>query len=249
MPTNRNSSNAEVDHIPNGHAAAAAWEFAPPPKARRAGPRGRGSVSSGHRQSSEEEPVLRTLILCAAALAAAMAVTPAAAEVAIERLIEDAGLREAPVPSRELEGWRPPQKLVVRDSGDLVAALSEEFPGVRFVAAPSQADAVAAAGDADAVIGWCDEELAAGATVVLHELGGERVRGSHQSTQNNYIGDLGRAHRVGHLAIGDAAGLVNPMNGEGIDYGLESGMLAADLFIEDPASATERYDELIGGAL
>ncbi|MCH9837856.1 geranylgeranyl reductase family protein, partial [bacterium] len=35
----------------------------------------------------------------------------------------------------------------------------------------------------------------------------------------------------GWVAIGDAAGLVNPMNGEGIDYGLESGMLAAELFV------------------
>ncbi len=50
----------------------------------------------------------------------------------------------------------------------------------------------------------------------------------------------------GWVAIGDAAGLVNPMNGEGIDYGLESGMLAADLFIENPATAPERYDELVG---
>ena len=53
-------------------------------------------------------------------------------------------------------------------------------------------------------------------------------------------------HGPGWVAIGDAAGLVNPMNGEGIDYGLESGMLAADLFCEDPATAPERYDELIG---
>ncbi len=36
------------------------------------------------------------------------------------------------------------------------------------------------------------------------------------------------------------------MNGEGIDYGLESGMLAADLFVADPATAPERYDVLIG---
>lgn len=50
----------------------------------------------------------------------------------------------------------------------------------------------------------------------------------------------------GWVAIGDAAGLVNPMNGEGIDYGLESGMLAADLFIENPATTPERYDELVG---
>ncbi len=55
-----------------------------------------------------------------------------------------------------------------------------------------------------------------------------------------------RRHGNGWVAIGDAAGLVNPMNGEGIDYGLESGMLAADLFIADPATAAVRYDIEIG---
>jgi len=50
----------------------------------------------------------------------------------------------------------------------------------------------------------------------------------------------------GWVAIGDAAGLVNPMNGEGIDYGLESGMLAADLFLDDPSTAPIRYDAEIG---
>jgi len=55
-----------------------------------------------------------------------------------------------------------------------------------------------------------------------------------------------RRHGPGWVAIGDAAGLINPMNGEGIDYGLESGMLAADLFIEDPATAPARYDTIIG---
>jgi flavin-dependent dehydrogenase len=55
-----------------------------------------------------------------------------------------------------------------------------------------------------------------------------------------------RRHGPGWVAIGDAAGLVNPMNGEGIDYGLESGMLAADLFLDDPATAPRRYDAQIG---
>jgi len=55
-----------------------------------------------------------------------------------------------------------------------------------------------------------------------------------------------KRHGPGWVAIGDAAGLVNPMNGEGIDYGLESGMLAADLFLADPATAPERYDVEVG---
>jgi flavin-dependent dehydrogenase len=55
-----------------------------------------------------------------------------------------------------------------------------------------------------------------------------------------------RRHGPGWVAVGDAAGLINPMNGEGIDYGLESGMLAADLFIDDPATTPDRYDRLVG---
>ncbi|MDX2381747.1 MAG: geranylgeranyl reductase family protein [Acidimicrobiia bacterium] len=55
-----------------------------------------------------------------------------------------------------------------------------------------------------------------------------------------------RRHGPGWVAIGDAAGLINPMNGEGIDYGLESGMLTADLFIDDPSTIEERYDQLVG---
>lgn len=50
----------------------------------------------------------------------------------------------------------------------------------------------------------------------------------------------------GWVAVGDAAGLVNPMNGEGIDYALESGMLAADLFLADPLTAPARYDAEVG---
>jgi geranylgeranyl reductase family protein len=51
-----------------------------------------------------------------------------------------------------------------------------------------------------------------------------------------------RRHGPGWVAVGDAAGLVNPMNGEGIDYALESGILAADLFVKDPAAAPAAYD-------
>ena len=55
-----------------------------------------------------------------------------------------------------------------------------------------------------------------------------------------------RRHGPGWAAVGDAAGLINPMNGEGIDYGLESGMLLADLFLAAPAAAADEYDRMIG---
>jgi flavin-dependent dehydrogenase len=55
-----------------------------------------------------------------------------------------------------------------------------------------------------------------------------------------------KRHGPGWVAVGDAAGFVNPMNGEGIDYGLESGTLAVDQFVADPARAPENYDRLVG---
>lgn len=50
----------------------------------------------------------------------------------------------------------------------------------------------------------------------------------------------------GWVAVGDAAGFVNPMNGEGIDYALESGMLAVQQYITDPACAEAEYDRVVG---
>jgi geranylgeranyl reductase family protein len=60
---------------------------------------------------------------------------------------------------------------------------------------------------------------------------------------------------VSHVAgrnwalIGDAAGCVNPLNGEGIDYGLETGRIVVDLFGDDdwsgawPATLRRHYGE------
>ncbi len=45
----------------------------------------------------------------------------------------------------------------------------------------------------------------------------------------------------GWVAVGDAAGLVNPFNGEGIDYALESGRHAAELFLAEPGIAPAAY--------
>jgi flavin-dependent dehydrogenase len=46
-------------------------------------------------------------------------------------------------------------------------------------------------------------------------------------------------HR-GVLFVGDAAGLVNPFNGEGIDYAMESGQLAAEAGLDVLASGDRR---------
>ena len=43
------------------------------------------------------------------------------------------------------------------------------------------------------------------------------------------------------MLIGDAAACVNPLNGEGIDYGLETGRLAAELLAADLADFSQAW--------
>jgi flavin-dependent dehydrogenase len=45
--------------------------------------------------------------------------------------------------------------------------------------------------------------------------------------------------------IGDAAACVNPLNGEGIDYGLETGRLLADLLEDDRADLDRAWPALL----
>ncbi|HEX2313604.1 MAG TPA: geranylgeranyl reductase family protein [Thermomonospora sp.] len=47
----------------------------------------------------------------------------------------------------------------------------------------------------------------------------------------------------GMLLVGDAGGMINPFNGEGIDYGLESGRLAADVIVQALARPTAAQRE------
>lgn len=48
----------------------------------------------------------------------------------------------------------------------------------------------------------------------------------------------------GLLLVGDAGGMVNPFNGEGIAYAMESGQIAADVIVQAQARATPAQREL-----
>ena len=53
------------------------------------------------------------------------------------------------------------------------------------------------------------------------------------------VGTTPAAGRV--LLVGDAAGLINPLQGEGIAQGMRSGQLAAESLLAEPGRADERY--------
>lgn len=61
------------------------------------------------------------------------------------------------------------------------------------------------------------------------------------------VGTVPARDRV--LLVGDAAGLVNPLQGEGIAQALESGRAAAESILRDPASAAHVYRGWVAGEM
>ena len=146
------------------------------------------------------------LLLTLPAFAAAVE-TPAASAAA-EAMIERLGLREAARPSRELPGWKPPRKVVLR-SGEAqwLESLRAVAPGVEIVAVESVDAALAEAADAQALIGFCDQEIFANAPqlhwVQVYSAGVERCV-VHPGMQ---AGDklLTNAQRIASPALADTA--------------------------------------------
>ena len=60
----------------------------------------------------------------------------------------------------------------------------------------------------------------------------EGQRGSYQSGRLPMGGSVTKPYGPGYVVIGDAAGMVNPFNGEGIAYALETGKLAGGLLAD-----------------
>lgn len=85
------------------------------------------------------------------------------AEISIEQLVADAGLKEGPTAARDIPGWRPPQKILIRGYEEIVAELQAANPGTAYVAVRSESDAVMQAANADVVVGFCGERLVAAA--------------------------------------------------------------------------------------
>lgn len=57
----------------------------------------------------------------------------------------------------------------------------------------------------------------------------ESCTGPYKSARLPLGGSIRKPYGDGFLCIGDAAGMINPFNGEGIDYALETGKLAAGM--------------------
>ena len=125
-----------------------------------------------------------SLFLAAALLLAATPALPAnsadwVTDAETAAIIERLGLIESPAPVRERAGWRKPERiLVVQYDPARIEWLQQAVPDVKLVAVDSVAAAVAAAPEADAIIGICNQDVfAAGpriAWVQILSAGAER---------------------------------------------------------------------------
>jgi len=102
------------------------------------------------------------MALCAGNAAGAESGAPGASSAAA--LIQRLGLEESATPVREQAGWRKPRKVLVWNvAPQAVPMLQAAAPGVELLLAKDAGEAVALAGQADAVLGFCSAEvLAAG---------------------------------------------------------------------------------------
>lgn len=109
------------------------------------------NASSGMKQIATQLATFVALTLCAVA---------ALAEISIEELVRDAGLREGPIAVRDMSQWNGARKILITRVGeDDVALLQAQFPDTELIVAASSADALSKAADVDAIVGACNAEL------------------------------------------------------------------------------------------
>ena len=92
--------------------------------------------------------MLRTLLLCLTLTITS--VCWAQDDWTVEDFMAETGVREGPVPSRELPGWHPDPTIMLRTDPADAESLAREFPDTRFI--------VEGAEDAHVIVGSCNAE-------------------------------------------------------------------------------------------
>jgi len=82
---------------------------------------------------------------------------------AVQLMIAELGLRASGTPSRELPGWGKVTKMVARYPAERIAELQILAPGAEIVVVESSEEAAAALPGAQVLLGFCSEEVLAGA--------------------------------------------------------------------------------------
>lgn len=127
---------------------------------------------------------------------------------AVDSMIEELGIRESTLPSRELEGWSVPQKVLVwLDKPERLSALQAVAPGVELIPVAGVAEAVALAADVQVLMGFCSQEIVSAAPqlvwVQVYSSGVENCVSIPDMRTGNKI--LTNGQRIGSPALAEHA--------------------------------------------
>ena len=89
------------------------------------------------------------------------------AQLTIEQLIEQTGIEAGDVAMRDMPGWHKPRKIIFLDRFGFFEEVEDSMLGVELVVVRSEADAIAQAEDADAIIGSCAGRVVSAAPKVI----------------------------------------------------------------------------------
>lgn len=125
----------------------------------------------------------------------------------IDELLEQTAISAGRVAMRDVPGWHAPKKIIVRDIYGSVAALADIDSGVELIAVSSAAEALAQAADADAIIGYCSNEVVAAAPqatwVQVYSAGAESCMHTARIVNNHVV--LTNGQKLASPAIAEHA--------------------------------------------
>lgn len=132
---------------------------------------------------------------------------PVQAELTFDDLVTETGIAASAAPVRDAPRWRAPRTVIVRGYEDYVAGLGNAITGVTLVPASNYAEALAAAGDADAIIGFCNPDLIAAAPrvswVQIFSSGAERCLAAEDVASGDVV--LTNMQKMSSPVIGEHA--------------------------------------------
>ena len=143
-----------------------------------------------------------------------------AVDPAVNELIANLGLRESATASRDLPGWSPPKKIVLRRGRPGVLAEYQALaPDVEFVMVESVEQARKQAVDAQAVLGYCDEDMLANSPglfwIQVYSAGVETCVANPSILSGNKL--LTNGQRIGSPALAEHAIAMMMMLARGLD--------------------------------
>jgi phosphoglycerate dehydrogenase-like enzyme len=126
---------------------------------------------------------------------------------AVQLMIAELGLRASEIPSRELPGWGKVTKIVARYPSERIAELQTLAPRAEVVVAESAEEAAAALPGAQVLLGFCSEQVLAGADslhwVQVYSSGVERCVSLPAMQQGDRL--LTNGQRIASPALAESA--------------------------------------------